>query len=236
LNKIKIQSLIYKNKGQMKLIKPSYQILTKIDNNTILQDLEKIGRICYKSEDKITNESAPKFCKMILGRNHESVIEHISLSVKFIIDRGVSHELVRHRLCSFSQESTRYCNYKGGVTFIIPPWVKISEGEYLQTPNEYLYDADYIWMTQCLDAEKKYQQLLHFGWNPQQARSILPNSLKTEIITTANIRQWRHILKLRTNKSAHPQMLEIMKPLLEDLQKQIPIIFEDINDDQRRNM
>lgn len=215
----------------MKLIKPSYQILTKFNGDEILRTIEQIGRICYKSEDKITEESNKRFCSNILQNQHLSVIEHVSLSIKFVVDRGVSHELVRHRLCSFSQESTRYCNYKSGVTFIIPSWVDICPGEYtldMFPQTEDNPSAKEAWCLSMLDAEKSYLHILTMGWNPQQARSVLPNSLKTEICTSANLREWRHILKLRTAKSAHPQMQEIMRPLLKDLQNQIPIIFDDL--------
>lgn len=218
----------------MILVKPSYEILTPIDGPRILQAIERAGRTCYKSEDRITEGSAEKFCKMILGRQHESVIEHESLSVKFVVDRGVSHELVRHRLCAFSQESTRYCNYKGGVTFVIPPWVDLPEGKY---PDETIValagdlsrpKAMVVWLTAIKQADIHYNTLLESGWTPQQARSVLPNSLKTEIVCTANLREWRHIFKLRCSTAAHPQMREVMIPLLLDLAHQIPGIFDDI--------
>lgn len=218
----------------MKLINPSHKILSEIDRNKILIAIEKAGRTCYKSEDKITSESASKFVEGIMKRGHESVIEHISLSVRFICDRGVTHELVRHRLAAYSQESTRYCNYSkdkfnNQLTFILPNWFEeIKEGEY----NYYNLKSDSIeasWVFALLKIEEEYQLLIKNGWSPQQARSVLPNALKTEIVTTANLREWRHILKLRTSAAAHPQIREIMIPLLDELKKILPEIFGDIN-------
>jgi thymidylate synthase (FAD) len=213
----------------MKLIKASYEVLTDINSSEILKRIEEAGRTCYKSEDKITDESAPKFNEMILSRGHESVIEHQSLSVRFICDRGVSHELVRHRLCSFSQESTRYCNYSkdkhdNQLTFIIPCWFKGANEK--QIGREV---GGPTWLIQMSDSESDYKFLLsECDWQPQQARSILPNSLKTEIVVTANLRQWREIFRQRTAKAAHPQMRELMRPLLDELKNSIPVIFDDI--------
>ena len=216
----------------MKLVKPSFEIL---DIYGDLQSIEKIGRTCYKSEDNITDDSAKKFVENIIKRGHHSVLEHSAISVKLIVDRGVTHEAVRHRLCAFSQESTRYCNYKGGVTFIIPGWTKgIREGTY--NHNDVWMDEDYWkivdpmenrWFSHMADSEECYIAMLDKGWTPQQARSVLPNSLKTEINMTANFREWRHIFKLRCSQAAHPQMREVMIPLKEEIQKRIPIIFDD---------
>lgn len=210
----------------MILVKPSFEILNAPVN---LELIELAARTCYKSEHKLGTN--PNFLLNIIKSGHESVIEHLNVTVKFIIDRGVSHELVRHRLCAFSQESTRYCNYKGGVTFVIPPWVNISTGEYSEettAPGTIQKDwsrPDYLWWRSCWFAEDKYTTLLKEGWSLQQARSVLPNSLKTEIIVTANLREWRHILKLRTSERAHPQMREIMIPLQEELRKMYPTMF-----------
>ena len=216
----------------MLLIRPSYEIL-KIDDSP-LQLLELAGRTCYKSEDRITECSAEPFVKRIVhSYKHESVIEHCGATVKLIVDRGVTHEIVRHRLASYSQESTRYCNYgkSGNVIFIIPPWVNIPPGQYDfdYSDNEDIYDPrDQIWFDHMLFCEKSYLWLLEDGWTPQEARSVLPNSLKTEIVMTANLREWRHIFKLRTSKQAHPQMREIMVPLLAEFKERVPVIFDDI--------
>ncbi len=213
----------------MILVKPSYTIITDLlDQPSMLTDIERAGRTCYKSEDKITDTSAAAFVKRIIKSGHHSVIEHANLSIKFIVDRGVTHEIVRHRLAAYSQESTRYCNYKGGVTFVIPPWVDIEPGEWIPSRvGDKKWDAA-LWYMTMRESEDTYIALLNDGWSPQQARSVLPNSLKTEIVMTANIREWRHVLTLRCSKAAHPQMQEIMRPLLRDLQDKIPILFEDI--------
>lgn len=209
----------------MRIIEPSYEILTELSNGGLkeLQHIEKIGRVCYKSEDKITNdgESAKKFVKMLIDRGHEAMIEHSSLSVKFIVDRGVSHELVRHRIASFAQESTRFCNYSkdkfdNEVTFIKPFFFEESSERYA------------LWKRSIEEAECCYLHLLEKGATPQEARSVLPNSTKTEIVITANFREWRNLFKLRTATAAHPQMREVTIPLLKELKEKLPIIFDDI--------
>ena len=210
----------------MILVKPSFEILAVSENPLSL--IELAGRTCYKSESKITNDSAEKFVGMVTRRGHHSVIEHAFATVKIICDRGETHEIVRHRLCSYSQESTRYCNYKGGVTFVIPPWCKdIGVGNY-DHPKVLKDDATSKWFNMMKEAEYRYIGLLKDGWSPQQARSVLPNSTKTEIVITANVREWRHIFTLRCNKASHPQMYEIMRPLHREMKKQIPVIFDDI--------
>lgn len=216
----------------MRLIHPSYEIRT--DLQAALRQVEAAGRCCYKSEEKITETSADPFCRMLIARGHESVIEHASIQVKFTIDRGVSHELVRHRLCSFSQESTRYCDYApggkmAGITFVIPPWVDIETGEFTDRIGaQQLSPIDWEWYHAMLDAERVYNKLRNLGWKPEQARSVLPNSLKTEIVVTANLREWRHIFRLRTAKEAHPQMRQIMCPLRDRLAAELPAIFGDL--------
>ena len=215
----------------MKIIKPSYEILTPISDGGIkeLQHIEKIGRVCYKSEDRITDdgESAKKFVKMLISNGHEAMIEHSSLSVKFVVDRGVSHELVRHRIASFAQESTRYCNYSkdkfgNEITVILPCFFDTGMGI---LSNSLVYQE---WKLACECAEERYFNLLKMGATPQQARTVLPNSLKTEITVTANYREWRNFFKLRTAEASHPQMREITIPLLKEIKTLIPIIFDDI--------
>lgn len=206
----------------MKEIRPSFEIMDDIDGAKILQKLERCGRVCYKSEDKITEGSAEKFIGMILKSGHESVLEHEKLTVKFICDRGVTHEIVRHRIASYSQESTRYCNYSkdkfgNELTFIRPCfWADDSE--------EYA-----VWKQAMEEIEKTYVKLVSLGAKPEEARSILPNSLKTEIVCTMNLREWRHFFRLRTAERAHPQIREISVALLDELKKRIPVIFDDIN-------
>lgn len=203
-----------------------------------LQNIEYAGRTCYKSENKVTNDSAEKFIKMVLKRGHESVIEHASASFRIVTDRGVTHEIVRHRLSSYSQESTRYCNYKNGVSFILPVWVDIPEGEYhigkqglLEPFNKIINITDSAtlrWLKSIADAEASYLRLLDLDWKPEQARAVLPNSLKTEIVMTANFREWRHFLKLRTNENAHPQMREIAFMIKDWFIENYPIMVEEI--------
>lgn len=209
----------------MKIINASYEILTPISDGGIkeLQHIEKIGRVCYKSENNITEdgESAKKFAKMLIDRGHEAMIEHSSLSVKFIVDRGVSHELVRHRIASFAQESTRYCNYskdKFGreITVVKPCFLKEDSNGYK------------LWKTIMENDELYYFAFLEAGHSPQEARSVLPNSVKTEITVTANYREWRNFFKLRTAQAAHPQMREVTVPLLEELKAKLSIVFDDI--------
>jgi thymidylate synthase (FAD) len=215
----------------MRLIKPSTSILSVMCGNisAALQLIETAGRTCYKSEEKQTDNTTRTFIAMLLNRNHESVLEHSAMTIKFICDRGVSHELVRHRLASFSQESTRYCNYSGGVTFVIPPWIELKECEILTTVDSCIAGTE-EWVSSMLAAEETYIHLINKkGWTPQQARSVLPNALKTELVVTANFREWRHIFKLRTAQAAHPQMRELMVPLLARCKEQIPVIFDDIN-------
>lgn len=212
----------------MRLIKPSVEITAMTDDP--LKRIEIAGRVCYKSEDKMTEDSAANFVRMLIKRGHESVIEHASATVKFICDRGVSHELVRHRIASFSQESSRYCNYSGKVTFVIPPWVTTTPREV----NKYedvlktKAGADFSWLMHMLNSASRYKQFLKLGWKPEQARAILPNSLKTELIMTANFREWRHFLKLRASAAAHPQMRELAIPLLQQFQTAVPVVFDDI--------
>ena len=220
----------------MYLVKPSHEIMTCTGRP--LELIELAGRTCYKSEDKITDDSAVKFVESITRRGHHSVIEHAVVTVKIICDRGVTHEIVRHRLASYSQESTRYCNYKGGVTFVIPPWTTWDEGKYSAIVDDTKIihsavegeedDPANRWFESMLCAEEQYINLLKEGWSPQQARSVLPNSTKTEIIITANVREWRHIFTLRCHRASHPQMNEVMWPLHQEMKELIPVIFDDI--------
>ena len=205
----------------MRIIEPYFEFMEEIKGDDILKRIEKIGRVCYKSEDKITEDSAKKFVANILKRGHESVIEHEKVSVKIVCDRGVTHEIVRHRIASYSQESTRYCNYSNEkfgkeLTIIKPLFWKEDSVEYG------------LWINTMQAIENTYNKLIDLGAEPQQARSILPNSLKTEIVVTMNLREWRHFFKLRTAKNAHPQMREIACVLLDVFKKEIPVIFDDI--------
>lgn len=205
----------------MKIIIPYVILEDEINGRDILKKIERIGRVCYKSEDKITDESSEKFISSIIARGHESVIEHVNVSMRVICDRGVTHEIVRHRIASYSQESTRYCNYTNDkfgkeLTFIKPCfWEEDSEN----------YK---VWENSMQEIEKNYFKMIEQGATPQEARSVLPNSVKTEIVMTMNLREWRHFFKLRTSKAAHPQMREVAFMMLEELKNNIPLIFDDI--------
>lgn len=191
-----------------------------VNGQEILKKIEKCGRVCYKSEGRITDGSAEKFVANIIKRGHEAVLEHASITVKFVVDRGVSHEIVRHRLASYCQESTRYCNYSKDdfgteITFIKP--------FFLEKTGAWCH-----WESACEEAETAYFNMLNWGCTPQEARSVLPNSLKTELVMTANLREWRTFFKLRTSEAAHPQMREVTIPLLEKFKQMIPVVFDDI--------
>ena len=205
----------------MKIINADVEFITPIDGATILKRLEQCGRVCYKSEAKITDTSAPAFVAGIIKRGHEAVLEHCSFTVKFICDRGVSHEIVRHRLAAYCQESTRYCNYSKDVfgneiTVIRPSYMRPGMKDFQ------------IWERAMNACEDAYFDLLDYGCTPQEARSVLPNSLKTEVVMTADIREWRHFLKLRCSPAAHPQMREVALILLEKVHALIPVCFDDI--------
>jgi len=212
----------------MKLIDQSYEIL-QCDGFTE-KLIELAGRTCYKSEEKITPSSAQLFVKMLINRGHDAMIEFGDVIVKFITNRGVTHELVRHRLCSFAQESTRYVNYGGeDIEFIRPVWISKKEMEVaLQTYEREDFIPAQWFLKSCEEAESTYAVLLEMGWRPEQAREVLPNALKTEIVVKANVREWRHIFKLRCSKKAHPQMRELMRPLLIEMKYLFPAIFNDI--------
>jgi len=232
----------------MKIVKAGYEILTPISKDGIeeLKFIEKVARTCYKSEDKITEDgsSAIKMVQNLVKSGHEAMLEHGGMTVKFTVDRGISHEIVRHRMASFAQESTRYCNYSKGkfggeLTFIQPPFVTnedienyftkaCTKSDILEEWNKVPIPAWY-WLNVANLVEKNYLNLLEKGLlTPQLARDILPTSLKTEVVMTANWREWRHFLRLRAAKDAHPQMREVAEPLLFEMRILIPVLFQDI--------
>jgi thymidylate synthase (FAD) len=206
----------------MKIVKQSYEIESDL-NEALIVAIEKYGRTCYKSEDRtIDVETAKKFVAMLIERGHHSVLEHGAITVRFVCDRGVSHEIVRHRLASYSQESTRYCNYakdKFGneITVIdLRPFMTKEQAK--------------SWMGACEWAEGAYFKMVAEGAKPQIARSVLPNSLKTEIVMSANPREWRHFFKMRAAAPAHPQMRELACPLLKEFRERVPVLFDDVGD------
>lgn len=205
----------------MKIVAPYFEIMDKLDGKQMLETIERCGRVCYKSEDRISEGSARKFIQNILKNGHESVIEHEKVTVKVVCDRGVSHEIVRHRIASYSQESTRYCNYTGDkfgneLSFIKPLFWEDNSPQMK------------IWKASMQTVEDNYNKLIKMGASPQEARSILPNSLKTEVVITMNLREWRHFFKLRTSVKAHPQMRELTIMMLKEFKSQLPVIFDDI--------
>lgn len=204
----------------MKIIQPRVELIVD-DYDLQMRKIEWAGRKCYKSEEAITEDSHSDFIRKLIKMGHESVIEHGYMTANFIVDRGVSHELVRHRLSNFSQESTRYCTYSADkfgneITVIEPYWWEKDSPEY------------YNWFTSCSHAEHSYLDMTNLGIAAQYARSVLPNSLKTEVVMTCNFREWRHVFKLRAQKAAHPQMQQVMIPLLLVCKTMLPEIFEDI--------
>jgi thymidylate synthase (FAD) len=205
----------------MRIIEPCFEILHMPSGDLIIKHIEAAARTCYKSEEKITETSAAKLIKSLIKSGHHSVLEHSSISVRIVCDRGISHEIVRHRLCSFSQESTRYANYSkdkfGKEITVIKPffWDEHSEA----------YQA---WLEAMKASESAYLRLIQMGASAQEARSVLPNSLKTEIVVTANIREWRHVFNLRCSKASHPQIRQSMLPILAEFNKQIPVLFKDV--------
>ena len=206
----------------MKIIQPQVYIESDISEKDAIMLIERAGRVCYKSENKIKRDSAETFIRNILKRGHESVIEHVSVTVRIICDRGVSHEIVRHRIASYSQESTRYCNYSDDkfgneITVIMPLFWEEETG--------YAYK---VWHDACQFAEDAYRELLLYGASPQEARSVLPNSLKTEMFVTMNLREWRHFFRLRCSHAAHPQMRQIANMILNQFKQRFPLFVEDI--------
>lgn len=208
----------------MKVIKPFVKV-ENFNGLKFMKNIERYAKICYRSESQITDTSYKTFLPSILKRGHESVIEHEKVTAIFVVDRGISHEIVRHRIASYSQESTRYCNYSNDkfgneITFIEPFFFKKGTEKYN------------CWKGACGVSELQYFDLFKKGATPEQARSVLPNSLKTEIAVTFNIREWKHFFRLRADKAAHPQMREVTIPLLHYFKGKMPELFGDIPYDE----
>jgi thymidylate synthase (FAD) len=177
------------------------------------QNIELSGRVCYKSEDRITDDSAEKFVKMISDRGHESVIEHASASFLLTTDRGIANEIVRHRIASYSQESTRYVNYnkRFGLQVVIPLGLNSEQ--------------EVIWALSIKDAAEKYEKMISLGCAPEVARDILPTCTKADIVVTANFREWKHIIRLRTSPKAHPKIRQLIGYVENTLIKECPAVF-----------
>lgn len=217
----------------MKIVKSKAEILTDISEGGVkeLKLIELAGRTAYKSEDNISDDisSAKRFVHMIIKLGHESVLEHSILTVRFTCDRGVSHEIVRHRMAAYTQESTRYCNYASGkfgreITFVAPSTLSKDSIEYFE------------WYQACDEAEKNYIACMQLDMKPEQARAVLPMSVKTEVVMSANYREWRHFLQLRCTKAAHPDIRKLALELLCELQLRIPVVFDDIYEKYKEEM
>lgn len=213
----------------MQLIQPHAYFLEDVDPIQVLKKIERCGRECYQSDHRVTEDSYTNFVRKIMELGHHSVLEHVSVTVVVTCDRGVSHEIVRHRLASYSQESTRYCNYANGQV----AFVDISNGMVLDPKmsnlsDDVLEEIYRVWLECVKHCEDSYNRLIQLGASPQMARSVLPNSLKTSLIWTANLREWRTIMIQRSSPKAHPQMRELMIPLLRVFRSKIPIVFDDI--------
>jgi len=200
----------------MKIINQSYKLLSNVDKDTIYKQIENAGRICYDSRNKITEDSATLFIRKIIENGHESVLEHISLSVEFETSIGISRNLVRHRICSFSEQSTRYCDFSNELVVVNPNF-----------KSEECYNS---WVSCCNMLEVVYKKM---ECAPQYKRDILPLSTATKIVVTANLREWRHIFKLRLSNKAHPQIIELLLPLFKELYSILPDVFHDIDYSRR---
>lgn len=208
----------------MKIIEPIVEV-EKVDYNKIMKNLERACRTCYRSEDKITEESYKTLLKNCINRGHESILEHEKITIRMICDIGVYKDLTRHRHASFSIESTRYCNYgkdkfENQIKFIEP--VNIEK-------NTKLYEE---WKTSCEEIEKHYIKMVELGATPDQMRMILPHSTAALVTMTANIREWKHIFSLRCTKHAHSAVEQVMIPLLLHFKQSMPEIFENIEYDE----
>ena len=208
----------------MKVVNAGFEFLGDIDGIALLKNIERAKRVCYKSEDTISDTSYLEAVRDLIARKHDAMLEHGSISVIITCDRGISHEIVRHRIASYAQESTRYCNYSkdkfnNEITVIKPCFFKEGTSAYWE------------WFDACLAAEKAYFSLIELGRSPQEARDILPTSTKTEIVVTMNPREWRHFFKLRASNAVgrpHPQMLEVAAPMLRAFQEKFPVLFDDL--------
>ena len=231
----------------MKLIKPKVEILDKLDERSVVGRIATVACTCYKSENMRTADKDYVLVRRLIDSKHDAMLEFVDITVKFTTDRAIANELVRHRLASYAQESTRYCNYSkdkfgNELTFIIPSWLDIPEGNYTWWDGDWVDmdklkinlpdndDATNIWLHNLKNAEYSYIKLIDEGWKPQQARSVLPLCTKTEINMKANLREWRHFLKLRCSTAAHPDMRVLALDLLKQFHEQVPVIFDDIYD------
>lgn len=214
-----------------KFIKPSAKVqFYSLEGLSIEQSIEDAARTCYKSKNKITDKSAEKLTDSLLRRGHHAMLEFGYARVALICNRGTTHELVRHRLCSFAQESTRYVDYAvddGGIEFIIP--AELSNVENHTGLFVGMSDLD-LWKRAMTEAEFTYMELRRRGVQAQIARGVLPIDLKTEIVVSANLREWMHIFDLRCAKTAHPHIRNIMLNVLDVFSNRIPVLFHNLKE------
>lgn len=216
-------------KSMAKFITHSWSFEEEINPNKILKTIERAARTCYKSENKIGEGSAERLIRAAIARGHESILEHEKITVRVITDRGVTHEWVRHRAgASYSQESTRYCRYSDDkfgneLTFVVPVGLELQNLD-----NPYTTDLRIVWEDAMKKAEQSYMHLIQLGAKPELARGVLPTDVKTEIVITMNIREWRHFFKLRCNPAAHPNIRYIARGILKSFAELLPCLFDDI--------
>lgn len=196
----------------------------------IVEHLEECGRNCYKSEDKITPDSADKFVRKICRRNHVSVLEHEGLTARIVCSRAASHQLVRHRIASYSQESMRYVNYgKKGLQVICPPAIGVPPAAYYWDDYQHLTPSQNDWLKTMVRCYDEYLRELDCGIRPEDARFVLPHACKTEVVATYNMRTWRHVIEERgLNSSAQWEIRGIFASIYDELKRRLPSIFEDL--------
>jgi thymidylate synthase (FAD) len=234
----------------VKIVRPYAKIMEPELAAGALQRVEYAARVSHRSEDESGLNSERFIRAVVLQHGDWSVVEHVSISAEFLVDRGITHEIVRHRIASYTQESTRFVNYakKMPPSFLypligiecpdclagIPPirtngnWWHERSGTTTTCP----YDGD--WLDSISAVEEGYKKLLMRGWRPQEARSVFPNALASKIIVTMNLRSWRHFFLMRTTKEAHPQMRQVTIPLLAEFKALIPVLYEDIEPESRQ--
>lgn len=210
---------------------------TQADGITLMRRIEYFGRISHRSEDAQTEDSWRRFIEaVVIGKGDWSIVEHASVTVDSVTDRGITHEWVRHRHLSITQESTRFVNYEKKMppTFIEPPGLSDDAPRASNGEPTGLSTTRQSWRHAISTSETMYRGLISSGCSPQIARSVFPNALASRMATTANLRTWRHVLLMRTTKEAHPQIREVMIPLLEEFQQKLPILFDDIEPNARQ--
>lgn len=206
----------------MRVVEPGFEVMFREDRLSALKKIEAIGRVCYKSEDKITDESCVKFVQMLMQRRHYAMLEHVNVTVKWIVTRGVSHAIVRHRVGAFAQESTIYCDYSKGKFGKEIAVIDTFDGA---DPDSVV---QHHWHLAVSEAEYAYLRLREQGVSPGLARDVLPTCLKTELVTTFNLREWRHVFEMRADPVDQALTYRVTSMILKDFQEWLPEVFGDI--------